>query len=491
MIQDTIKFLIVDDVAENLVALEALLRRDGLEVLKARSGAEALELLLVHEVALAFLDVQMPGMDGFELAELMRGMERTRHVPIIFVTAGALDPQRAFKGYEAGAVDFLFKPVDPHILRSKADVFFQLQRQKIELANNLRLNEMFIGILGHDLRTPLSSIVTGADLLARRLTDEANMRAVRRMVSSAARMRDMIDQMLDLTRARLGGGLGFVRSRRDVDLGELVGRVVEEVQSATPGRQLVATARGDCHTAADPTRLAQLFSNLVSNAVQHGAPEAPVTVTVEGQADELVATVHNAGAIRADVLPRIFDPFRGERSSLSSRGLGLGLYISQQIAQAHGGTIAVHSTAEAGTTFTVRLPKVALVTRPPGEAARRVLVVDDDDGIRESLCEAFLENGYTVRSAADGQEALRLLRDGSPHPDAVILDIVMPVLEGDRVYQAMQADPVLAQIPVIVSTSNPSRAPSGVIVLPKPVRLERLLELVADICGDAQSTPPA
>jgi len=485
MIQDTIKFLIVDDVAENLVALEALLRRDGLEVLKARSGAEALELLLVHDVALAFLDVQMPGMDGFELAELMRGMERTRHVPIIFVTAGALDPQRAFKGYEAGAVDFLFKPVDPHILRSKADVFFQLQRQKIELANNLRLNEMFIGILGHDLRTPLSSIVTGADLLARRLTDEANLRAVRRMVSSAARMRDMIDQMLDLTRARLGGGLGFVRSRHEVDLGELVGRVVEEVQSTTPGRQVTATARGDCHTAADPTRLAQLFSNLVSNAVQHGAPDAPVTVTVECHASELVATVHNDGAIRADVLPRIFDPFRGERSSLSSRGLGLGLYISQQIALAHGGTIAVRSTADAGTTFTVRLPRVQLVTRPQGEAARRVLVVDDDDGIRESLCEAFLENGYDVRSAPDGQEALRLLRDGSPQPDAVILDIVMPVLEGDRVYQAMQADPALAHIPVIVSTSNPSRAPAGVIVLPKPVRLERLLELVADICGAA------
>ena len=105
-----------------------------MEVLQARSGAEALELLLVHDVALALLDVQMPEMDGFELAELMRGSERTRHVPIIFVTAGARDQHRMFQGYEAGAVDFLYKPIEPHILRNKADVFFQLYRQKQQLA---------------------------------------------------------------------------------------------------------------------------------------------------------------------------------------------------------------------------------------------------------------------------------------------------------------------------------------------------------------------
>ena len=104
-----IKCLLVDDLEENLLALSALLRRDDVEMLKARSGAEALELLLVHDVALALLDVQMPEMDGFELAELMRGSERTRHVPIIFVTAGARDQQRVFKGYEAGAVDFLLQ----------------------------------------------------------------------------------------------------------------------------------------------------------------------------------------------------------------------------------------------------------------------------------------------------------------------------------------------------------------------------------------------
>src|ERR1700761_6812874 len=132
--QEPVNFLIVDDLEENLLSLEALLQRDGLAFLKARSGDQALELLLKHDVALALMDVQMPGMDGFELAELMRGSERTRRVPIIFLTAGETDRNRRFRGYEAGAVDFLQKPLEAHILKSKADVFFELFRQRQEVA---------------------------------------------------------------------------------------------------------------------------------------------------------------------------------------------------------------------------------------------------------------------------------------------------------------------------------------------------------------------
>jgi signal transduction histidine kinase len=130
---EPINFLIVDDLEENLLSLEALLQRDGLAFLRARSGDEALEILLTHDVALALLDVQMPGMDGFQLAEFMRGSERARHIPIIFLTAGTTDTQRRFRGYEAGAVDFIQKPIEPDILRGKANVFFDLHRQRREL----------------------------------------------------------------------------------------------------------------------------------------------------------------------------------------------------------------------------------------------------------------------------------------------------------------------------------------------------------------------
>jgi PAS domain S-box-containing protein len=132
-LRDPVKFLLVDDVPENLVALEGLLRRDGLQIMTARSGMEALELLLVNDFALALLDVQLPTMDGFELAEIMRGTSRTRCVPIIFLTAVATDERRRFLGYESGAVDYLIKPIDPHVLRRKAEVFFELDQQRREL----------------------------------------------------------------------------------------------------------------------------------------------------------------------------------------------------------------------------------------------------------------------------------------------------------------------------------------------------------------------
>ncbi len=350
---EPIKFLIVDDIEENLVALEALLRREGLTILKARSGHEALELLLVHEVALAFLDVQMPEIDGFELAELMRGAERTKHVPIIFVTAGARDQERMFRGYETGAVDFLFKPIDPRILKGKADVFFELSRQRAELSRALSLNEMFVGVLGHDLRNPLSAIVTGADLLRVQLTDPRQQQVLKRMVSASARMTTLIEQLLDLTRARLAGGIGGgVRER--VDVAEQVRRTVEELRGAHPERAVVVEALGDTRVMGDPSRVLQLFSNLIGNALQHGTAGSEITVRLDGAEGEVTVKVENEGTVPAELLPTLFDPFRRRGTPSKSGGLGLGLYIAQEIAQSHGGRIVAES-CDGRTTFVVRL----------------------------------------------------------------------------------------------------------------------------------------
>jgi two-component system, sensor histidine kinase and response regulator len=352
---EPIKFLLVDDIPDNLMVLEALLRRDGLELLKATSGQEALELLLVHEVALAFLDVNMPEMDGFELAELMRGAEQTKHVPIIFVTAGARDPRRVFKGYETGAVDFLYKPIEPHVLRSKADAFFELSRQRRDLANALRLNEMFVGILGHDLRNPLSTILAGAQVLEHDATEEQK-RTLRRINNAGRRMTEMIEQMLDLTRARLGEGLG-VRETKQIDVAELVQRTIDELRAVHADREIVVETRGDCTAQGDADRLLQLFSNLVGNALVHGAA-GPISVLVEGGGGEVQVHISNQGSIPGDLLPTLFDPFRARgRASSRSRGLGLGLYISRQIALAHAGNVCVESAPDTGTRFTVALPR--------------------------------------------------------------------------------------------------------------------------------------
>lgn len=163
--REPVKFLLVDDLEENLVALEALLRRDDLELIKARSGAEALEMLLVHDIALALLDVQMPEMNGFELAELMRGPERTRSIPIIFVTALPTDEKRRFHGYEMGAVDYLQKPIDPQVLANKSGVFFELARQRQELrAKAEQLSNALEDLQAHTDNSPLACVRFDADL---------------------------------------------------------------------------------------------------------------------------------------------------------------------------------------------------------------------------------------------------------------------------------------------------------------------------------------
>jgi signal transduction histidine kinase len=381
---EPVKFLLVDDVEENLLALAALLRREGLEVFTARSGTEALELLLTHDFALAFVDVQMPQMDGFELAELMRGAERSKHVPIIFVTAGAHEPHRVFKGYESGAVDVLYKPIDPQVLRHKANVFFELYRQRQQLAaelrererlneelrDTLRLNEMFHAALGHDLRNPLSAIMTGAAILIQRTADEKTMSIGNRILSSGARMGRMIEQLLDLARARLGEGIPL--SPSPVDLHDVTERVVAEHKAIEPARAIQVEAIGDLRGTWDEPRLAQVLSNLLGNALQHSAPTTDVSVRLDGTHTATVSfRVYNAGVIPETLKPVLFEPFRsGRDAQRKSEGLGLGLYIVNQVVRAHQGTIHVCSTASKGTTFTVELPRAPV--EPHDTQHRRV-----------------------------------------------------------------------------------------------------------------------
>ena len=187
---DRTKCLLVDDVEENLIALEALLQRDGLDILKAQSGPEALELLLAHDdVALALLDVQMPEMNGFELAELIRGSERTRHIPLIFMTAGSREQNWQFRGYESGAVDFLYKPIDPHMLTNKASVFFELHRRKQALAHELRARTEALRERSRGLTNLVAERRRG---LERELAAVADEGVVETLVAEAARTREQL-----------------------------------------------------------------------------------------------------------------------------------------------------------------------------------------------------------------------------------------------------------------------------------------------------------
>ncbi len=365
-----VKILLVDDLEENLIALGALIDQPHLEVLEARSGEQALELLLAHEVALALIDVQMPGMDGFELAELMRGVERTRNVPIIFVTAGECEWQRVFRGYDAGAVDFLFKPIDAQILGHKLNTFISLYRQRLQLAeqvakiqqlneqlsSTLALNERFVAAVGHDLRTPLSNILMASDNLRFTASPE-QQRQTDRIKRSAHRMVRMIEELFDLARARQSGGIPVHREPK-VSLLQVAERALAELREMAPGRDIALRHVGDLEGSWDGNRLCQVISNLLGNALRHGPPETPVAVNLDGtRAMEVHLEVQNQGEISPELLPVLFEPFRrGENGKKSGDGLGLGLFIVRQVVCAHGGQVEARCSA-GNTCFRVCLPR--------------------------------------------------------------------------------------------------------------------------------------
>lgn len=363
-----VNILVVDDLETNLVVYDDLFAHMDARLLKARSGNEALELLLEHEVALALIDVHMPEMDGFELAEFMRGSQRTAQVPIIFITAGIEDQRRAFEGYHLGAVDFLFKPIDAQILHAKVRVFVELQRQRRQLEETLRLNEELIAVVSHDLRNPLNLVTIAVAVLCES-QDATVVATARKIERSTRRMATILNDLLDLSRARHGAGISITATWCELTV--MAATVVEELRSTHERADIVVRSVGNLEGNWDSGRLQQVMSNLIGNAIRHGRAGGVIVVTLDGSSTEGVTlAVHNEGVIPTDVRQAMFEPFAGsstrDRPSNESErrdlvvardGLGLGLYIVDQIVRAHGGKIDVESSEDSGTTFRVSLPR--------------------------------------------------------------------------------------------------------------------------------------
>jgi len=306
----------------------------------------------------------MPEMDGFELASLMRGVERTRYVPIIFVTAGSRDEARVFRGYEAGAVDYLFKPIDGQVLRGKVDVFVTLEKQRQNLRDADRMREMFIAVLGHDLRSPLNGIYMAAQLLLRRSDSDETSELLQRILRNSKRMGRMIEQLLDATRFRVNGSVALAPERTELD--RLAAEVVSEFEHERARIRL--DVRGDTAGNWDVDRLMQILTNVVGNAARHSPPESPILIHLDGEREHTVELrVQNGGLPIPDEVQRVlFEPFRSPNlRRRGGEGLGLGLYITHQLVQAHGGTISVESNHHMGTCVTMVLPRHV---KPAGQA---------------------------------------------------------------------------------------------------------------------------
>jgi signal transduction histidine kinase len=239
-------------------------------------------------------------------------------------------------------------------------------RAKQQLTEELAFRERMMGILGHDLRNPLNAVMSAADLLLRReqVVPEGRERLLR-LRHAAGRMQEMIDTLLDFTRARFTGRVPV--SRVQIDLTDVARSVIDELRLTWPDRPIALDVRGDSCGEWDPARMSQTIANLVTNAITYG--QGTVRIVIEGTEREVTINVHNRGStIPPEVLPTLFEPFRrGVSNDQSPAGLGLGLYVVEQIVKAHDGAIVVESTKEAGTVFTVRLPRCAMPS--PGPSA--------------------------------------------------------------------------------------------------------------------------
>jgi signal transduction histidine kinase len=262
-----------------------------------------------------------------------------------------------------GAVDFLYKPVDPRILKSKVDVFVQLHRQKQQLTEQLRLNELLTAAIGHDLRNPLQTILVGVQIL-QVSPDERVRWAAERIYNGGMRMSKLIADLMDFSSARLKGTLPV--EPVEANLAELTQKVVAEHELADPSARIEVRQRGDLQGVWDGGRISQALSNLIGNALSHGDRNEPVCIDLDGRDTGTVAiSVSNKGVIPAAVLPHIFDPFHSSGSTRTgASGLGLGLYIVQQIVNTHRGQIVVNSVPSSGTEFTIRLPRSSVVGQP-------------------------------------------------------------------------------------------------------------------------------
>lgn len=370
-----VKFLLVDDLPENLLSLEALLRRDDLTLLKARSGDEALELLLEHDVALALLDVQMPGLNGFELAELMRGNERTRRIPIIFVTAGAHSETRRFQGYEAGAVDFIQKPIEADILRSKTDVFFEIYRQRQTIAeqrdmlqshaNALQLadrrKDEFLAVLAHELRNPLAALDGGLKLLSRRPEGPQAEKVTELMEDQITHLVRLVDDLMDVSRITQGK---IELRKSPFDLRDTVSAAISMAAPNIEAKNHSVQIRvpvAPVMVIADEFRITQCLANLVNNAAKYTPDGGNIEVGVADDHGELKVWVADNGlGLSSNEVNRIFQMFSQIDTHLqhSKGGLGIGLALVKQLIELHGGKVFASSAGDGkGATFTVVLPK--------------------------------------------------------------------------------------------------------------------------------------
>jgi two-component system, sensor histidine kinase and response regulator len=371
--------LMVDDHPPNLIALTAVLEPLGHELVSAQSGAEAVELAANRDFALIVMDVQMPLLDGFQTAGIIKQYEATRYVPIIFLTAMDREGAQMFRAYQSGAVDYLVKPFDPAVLRSKVSVFVELyqQRRKIQDQQQLlheerlarvgaeaaaRAREEILSIVSHELGNPVMAVGTYASLLLRHaeLAEDATVRKyATRQADAARKMERLLGDLLDTVRAERGA---LAIAKKPYPVSEVVDQLMAVMLPVAQRKFQTLTIDmppAPCTLCCDRDRIFQVLANLVGNAIKFTPKHGSIRVVVEVRGGEVIFSVKDTGpGILPDEVPHIFDRY-WKASPTKQGGLGLGLAIAKDIVQAHAGRIWVEGQPGDGSTFYAAFPQSA------------------------------------------------------------------------------------------------------------------------------------
>ena len=461
---DRANVLMVDDQPAKLLSYRAIL--DGLDAnfVTANSAREALDHLLKTEFAVVIVDVCMPELDGFELAQMIRDHPRFRRTAIIFVSGVHLTDLDRLKGYEVGAVDYLQVPIVPQILRAKVNAFIELHvkthelerlnrdlEQRVadrtaELEDANRRKDEFLAVLAHELRNPLAAIQSAAHMI--RFADPSGTHlatsagVIQRQIAQLVRL---IDDLVDVSRITHG----IIELQREpIEASMVVAQAIEATSPLIDAKKHTLTVDmpdSSMKVYGDAARLCQVIANVLNNSAKYTEPGGQIALQLERDHREIIIRVTDSGAgITHEMLPKVFDLFtRGDRAlDRSSAGLGIGLALVHRLVAMHGGSVTATSQGPGtGTTITVRLPlcddavsakPAAYAQAPPAprvvESPCRVLVVDDNADAALTMALMLRMSGHEVETAEDGLQALEIASVFGPQ--VVLLDLGMPKLNG-------------------------------------------------------------
>jgi signal transduction histidine kinase len=512
---EQVNILIVDDEPKNLTVLETVLDDPGYRLVRANSGEQALLALMADEFAVLVLDVRMPGMTGFELAQMVKERRKTARVPIIFLTAYYNEDQHILEGYGSGAVDYLHKPVNAAVLRSKVAVFAELHRsgRALAVANRAlvdevaerrraeaRLSELnetldlrvterttalqisdahlreanrrkdeFLATLAHELRNPLAPVRSAVQVLRLKGPENPEVQWASELIERQVQaMSRLIDDLMDVSRINQGK---IDLRREPIELVDILHDAVETTRpviDAFRHRFTMALPPEPLELDADPTRLAQAFMNLLNNAAKYSDPGGSIELTASKEAGEVVVSVKDTGiGIDAERLESVFEMFSQVETALSrSRGgLGIGLSLTQRLVELHGGTVQARSAGLGrGSEFVVRLPLAArqaeAAPAPAGSSAESVFAAPGR-GLRILVADDNRDAADTMAVLLEVMgHSVRYVHDGeaavleavSFEPDVVLLDIGMPKLNGYEACRKIRAHPGTASMKIIAVT---------------------------------------